>query len=144
MKEVMQQVYYLGKYGSEASRQEHDRIIGEFIANGRQAFHDPDEILIESPIGLKAQAILKKISRLQREYLGTICIPSTGRKMLQAAVLPCRHQSLYPSGRTALATESTSPRRGERSAGQVRFRSCPGCSGACQCPNDGEVCRNLF
>ena len=41
-------MYYLGKYGSETSRREYDRIIGEFLANGRQAFHDPDEILIES------------------------------------------------------------------------------------------------
>jgi len=41
-------MYYLGKYGSEASRREYDRIIGEFIANGRQAFYDPDDILIES------------------------------------------------------------------------------------------------
>ena len=41
-------MYYLGKYGPEASRREYDRIIGEFIANGRQAFYDPDDILIES------------------------------------------------------------------------------------------------
>ena len=43
-------MYYLGRYGSSASRQEYDRIIGEFIASGRQAFHDPDEILIENLI----------------------------------------------------------------------------------------------
>ena len=42
--------YYLGKYGSDTSRREYDRIIGEFIANGRQPFHNPDEILIESLI----------------------------------------------------------------------------------------------
>ena len=41
-------MYYLGKYSSAASRREYDRIIGEFIANGRQAFHNPDTILIES------------------------------------------------------------------------------------------------
>jgi len=43
-------MYYLGKYGSEASRREYDRVIGEFIANGRQAFYDPDDILIGSLI----------------------------------------------------------------------------------------------
>jgi hypothetical protein len=26
-------MYYLGKYGSEASRREYDRIIAEFVAN---------------------------------------------------------------------------------------------------------------
>ena len=43
-------MYYLGKYGSEASRREYDRIIGEFVANGRQTFQNPDEILIETLI----------------------------------------------------------------------------------------------
>jgi hypothetical protein len=41
---------YLGKYGSEASRQEYGRIICEFTANGRQPFQDSDEILIENLI----------------------------------------------------------------------------------------------
>ena len=41
-------MYYLGKHGSEASRREYDRIIGEFIANGRQAFQDPEAILVEN------------------------------------------------------------------------------------------------
>jgi len=40
--------YYLGKYGSESSRREYDRIIAEFVANGRQPFQNPDEILIEN------------------------------------------------------------------------------------------------
>jgi integrase len=40
-------MYYLGKHGSEASRREYDRIIGEYIAHGRQAFCDPEEILVE-------------------------------------------------------------------------------------------------
>ena len=43
-------MYYLGKYGSDTSRHEYDRIIAEFVANGRQAFYHPDEILIESLI----------------------------------------------------------------------------------------------
>jgi hypothetical protein len=43
-------MYYLGKYGSEASRREYDRIIAEFVANGRQPFYHPDEILIENLI----------------------------------------------------------------------------------------------
>ena len=41
---------YLGRYGSEASRREYDRIIAEFIANGRQPFQNQDEILVESLI----------------------------------------------------------------------------------------------
>jgi hypothetical protein len=35
-------MYYLGKYGSDSSRREYDRIIAEFVANGRRAFYDPD------------------------------------------------------------------------------------------------------
>jgi hypothetical protein len=42
--------YYLGKYGSQASQREYDRIIGEFVANGRQGFYDQDEILVETLI----------------------------------------------------------------------------------------------
>jgi integrase len=45
-------MHYLGKYGSEASRREYDRIIAEFVSNGRQAFTGPDEILIEQLIVL--------------------------------------------------------------------------------------------
>ena len=41
-------MYYLGKHGSDASRREYDRIIAEFIANGRQSFYDREEILIKS------------------------------------------------------------------------------------------------
>jgi hypothetical protein len=44
------QTYYLGKYGSDASRQEYDRIFAEFVANGRQSFCAPDEVLIENLI----------------------------------------------------------------------------------------------
>ena len=43
-------MYYLGKYGSEASKQEYDRVIAEFVANGRQPFYRPDEILVENLI----------------------------------------------------------------------------------------------
>ena len=43
-------MYYLGKHGSDASRREYDRIIGEFVANGRQPFYRQDEILVESLI----------------------------------------------------------------------------------------------
>jgi len=43
-------MFYLGKYGSEVSRREYDRIISEFIANGRRPFQHQDEILIESLI----------------------------------------------------------------------------------------------
>ena len=43
-------MYYLGRYGSEASRQEYDRIIAEFVANGRQSLNRPDDILVEALI----------------------------------------------------------------------------------------------
>jgi hypothetical protein len=41
-------MYYRGKYGSEDSRRKYDRIIAEFVANGRQACFDPKDILIEN------------------------------------------------------------------------------------------------
>ena len=44
------ETFYLGKYGTQASRREYDRVIAEFVTNGRQAFHDPDEILVEQLI----------------------------------------------------------------------------------------------
>jgi integrase len=43
-------MYYLGKHGSAASRREYDRIIAEFVANGRQPFYRVDELTIESLI----------------------------------------------------------------------------------------------
>ena len=43
-------MYYLGKYGSQASRREYDRIIAEFVANGRKAVGDPDDMLVEDLI----------------------------------------------------------------------------------------------
>ena len=43
-------MYYLGKHGSAASRHEYDRLIAEFVANGRQIFRNNDEILIENLI----------------------------------------------------------------------------------------------
>jgi len=42
--------YYLGKYGSAASQQEYDRIIAEYVANGRQDFKEASDILIENLI----------------------------------------------------------------------------------------------
>jgi hypothetical protein len=47
---IDRKMIYLGKHGSATSRREYDRIIAEFIANGRQAFADPDEILVEQLI----------------------------------------------------------------------------------------------
>ena len=41
---------YLGKYGSQASRREYDRIIAEFVANGRKVVGDPDDLLVEDLI----------------------------------------------------------------------------------------------
>jgi integrase len=40
-------MYYLGKHGSATSRREYDRIIAEFVTNGRQPFYHSDEILVE-------------------------------------------------------------------------------------------------
>jgi integrase len=40
-------MHYLGKYGSQASRREYDRLIAEFITNGRKSTVDPDEISVE-------------------------------------------------------------------------------------------------
>ena len=39
-------MYYLGKYGTEASKREYDRIIAEFVANGRQAFNIIKNLMI--------------------------------------------------------------------------------------------------
>ena len=43
-------MHYLGKFGSQASRQEYDRLIAEFVSNGRQPTQHPDEILVENLI----------------------------------------------------------------------------------------------
>ena len=43
-------MYYLGKYGSDASRREYDRIIAEFVANSRRTHRNPDEIRIDALI----------------------------------------------------------------------------------------------
>ena len=42
--------FYLGRYGSQASRLEYDRIIGEWIANGRRLLQEPTEITIDDLI----------------------------------------------------------------------------------------------
>jgi hypothetical protein len=43
-------MYSLGRHGSEASRREYDRIITEYLANGRQALYGQDEVLVEKLI----------------------------------------------------------------------------------------------
>jgi integrase len=43
-------MYYLGQYGSAASRREYDRIIAEFVTNGRQPFYQSDELTIDALI----------------------------------------------------------------------------------------------
>ena len=53
-------MYYLGKYGSEASRREYDRIIGEFIANGRQALYRSEEVLVENLVNQFLNYITKE------------------------------------------------------------------------------------
>ena len=41
-------MYYLGRHDSAASRREYDRIIAEFIANGRQSLYSVDELVVPS------------------------------------------------------------------------------------------------
>ena len=53
-------MHYLGKYGSDASRREYDRIMGEFIANGRQAYRHPDEITV-------SQLIIRYLDHVETE-----------------------------------------------------------------------------
>jgi hypothetical protein len=43
-------MYHLGQYGSPASRREYDRIIAEFVTNGRQPFQQSDELTIDALI----------------------------------------------------------------------------------------------
>ena len=59
-------MYYLGKYNSEASRREYDRIIGEFVANGRQPFHRPDEIRIENLVARFLDYVYKEQDYCER------------------------------------------------------------------------------
>jgi hypothetical protein len=54
-------MHYLGKYGSQASRREYDRIIAEFVANGRQAACDPNEILVEDLIAQFLEYINREV-----------------------------------------------------------------------------------
>jgi len=62
--------YYLGKYNSEASRREYDRIIGEFLANGRKTNYQSEEVIIENLIGKSLNYI-----KTERNYSqeGRIC-----------------------------------------------------------------------
>jgi len=53
-------MHYLGKHGSDASRREYDRIMGEFIANGRQPFRHPDEITV-------SQLIIRYLDHVETE-----------------------------------------------------------------------------
>ena len=76
-------MYYLGKYGSDISRREYDRIIAEFVANGRQPFYGADEILVEALIArfldyaekelnysTPAEGRIRKILRLLNKLYG--------------------------------------------------------------------------
>ena len=54
-------MYYLGKYGSDASRREYDRIIAEFVANGRRTHRNPDEIRIDALIAQYLNYIEKEV-----------------------------------------------------------------------------------
>jgi integrase len=51
---------YLGKYGSNASRREYDRIIAEYVANNRRPLSDTDEVTIE-------QLIVRFLDYIDRE-----------------------------------------------------------------------------
>ena len=58
-------MHYLGKYGSQASRREYDRIIAEFVANGRQAACDPDEMLVEDIIAQFLDYISREVDYIK-------------------------------------------------------------------------------
>jgi integrase len=70
-------MYYLGKYGSEASRREYDRIIAEFVARGRQPLYTSDEILVES-------LIIQFLNYTERE----IQYSKSGKSRLAIAIQP--------------------------------------------------------
>ena len=53
---------YLGKHGSESSRREYDKIIAEFVANGRQAFLTSDELLVEGLIARYLDYVEKELT----------------------------------------------------------------------------------
>ena len=90
-------MHYLGKHGSDVSRREYDRIMGEYIANGRQAFRHPDEILVES-------LIVRYL-----DYVDKVLNLSKGRKGIVMNVLRCLNdlygkQPVAAFGPTALKT----------------------------------------
>ena len=72
-------MYYLGTHGSEASRREYDRIIAEFLANGRQSCYDTNEILIES-------LIIRFLTYAEKE----VNYSESARKRLTRALCPLR------------------------------------------------------
>ena len=69
--------HYLGKHGSDASRREYDRIMGEFIANGRQPFRHPDEITV-------SQLIIRYLDHVETEL-------NVGKARKQGIALALRH-----------------------------------------------------
>ena len=69
-------MHYLGKYDSQASRQEYDRLIAEFIANGRQAVYSSEEILIE-------QLIVRFLMYIDRERNYSTGAKKTIQRVLQ-------------------------------------------------------------
>ena len=70
-------MFYLGKYGSEASRREYDRIIAEFIANGRQPLHKAGEVLIE-------QLIIQFLDYVVNERSYSVTAESRLRRVLRS------------------------------------------------------------
>jgi len=93
--------YYLGKHGTAASRREYDRVIAEFIANGRQGFRDPDEILVE-------QLIIRFIdsAEAERNY--------SADRMAKIARILSHLDSLYPARYGSTLRTSTKPNTVER------------------------------
>jgi hypothetical protein len=63
---------YLGKWGSAASRAEYDRLIAEFLANGRRLQSDADGTVVEVLNAYRkfAEDYYRKGGRVTSEYAG--------------------------------------------------------------------------
>jgi hypothetical protein len=64
-------VYYLGPHGTKASRIEYDRLLGEWLASGRQMAVDAtSDLTITEVLAHYCAATIEQVQ--QRLYIGTI------------------------------------------------------------------------
>jgi len=71
--------YYLGKYNSDESRKEYDRIIGEFLANGLKTDYQSEIVLIENLIGKFLNYIKTERNYSQGTVLRILIAATLGR-----------------------------------------------------------------